>query len=394
MGWKRWVVLLGLVFYLGLVLRGPFLSGVSATILIVLGLASLWNRVSTKDVIYRRKFLYTRAFPGEEFPVSIEVENRKILPLPWLRCMDPWPQAVSPRDEQVLAPSHTKEMGYLTHVFSLLGYQRTRKIYELVYKKRGIYQVGPARLESGDIFGIFNNQCEAGSSTTLTVFPRMVPIPQLRMQPDNPFGDRRSRRRIYEDPNLPVGIRDYQPQDSFRNIHWPATARIGQIQVKVFQPSAEQILMLCLNISTYRRYWEGVYPALLEHLLGMAAGLVSWGMRSGYRVGILSNGCLAQSDQPFRIPAGRSPQQLGRLLEALAGVSSVVIAPFERFLLREVPRVPYGATLLILTAVYSEELSETLLRLKKHDRQMTVISLDEQAPQVIDGVPCVHLPFH
>jgi len=391
---KRWAVFLGMILYLGLALRASFLVGITITVLVILCLAAAWNNHSLRGVIYRRIFVYHRAFPGEEFPVGIEIENRKILPLSWLRIIDPWPREVAPQDQEFLALSNTNEMGYLTHVFSLLGYQRRRKNYALLHRKRGIYQVGPAVLETGDIFGIFNSQREVGEAEQLTVFPHLLPAPALNMQTDNPFGDKRSRRRIYEDPNLPMGIRDYHPEDSFRHIHWPATARAGQVQVKVFQPTSEQILMLCLNVSTSQRYWEGVYPALLEQLLGIAAGLVSQGIHSGYRVGMISNGCLANSDQPFRIPAGRSPQQLGRLLEALAGVSPVVVAPFERFLLREAPRVPYGATLLILTAIYSDDLAETLLRLKKHERRMTLISLAEQPPAAIPGVPNVHLPFH
>lgn len=394
MGLKRWVPFLGLFLYIGVILHSPFLTGISITVFVILGLASLWNKYSASGVIYHRRFQYTRAFPGEQFPVSIEVENRKILPLSWLRIVDPWPKAVAPLNNELLALSHTNELGYFSHVFSLLWYQRTRRRYELLFQKRGVYKAGPAILETGDLFGIFNTRLEAGPAETLTVFPTLLPAPDQELKPENPYGDKRSRRRIFEDPNLPFGIRDYHPEDSFRRIHWPATARTGQVQVKIYQPSAAQVLMLCLNISTYQRYWEGVYPALLEHLLGIAAGLVAKGIQDGYRVGIISNGCLSNSDQPFRIPAGRSPQQLSRLLEALAGVSPVVVAPFERLLLREIPRVPYGATLLILTAVYSDELAETLLRLKKHERQMTLISLAEEVPHYLNGIPSVHLPFH
>ncbi len=71
----------------------------------------------------------------------------------------------------------------------------------------------------------------------------------------------------------------------------------------------------------------------------------------------------------------------------------MVVAPFDRFLLREVPRVPYGASLVILTAVVTPELVETLMRLKRKERKMTLVSLAELAPPVISGVNCIHLPF-
>jgi len=80
----------------------------------------------------------------------------------------------------------------------------------------------------------------------------------------------------------------------------------------------------------------GVYPAMFERLLSLAGTLLSHGIERGYRVGLISNGCLSNSDQTFRVPPGRSPNQLGRLLQALAAATPVVVASFERFLLREV----------------------------------------------------------
>jgi len=381
------------ISYLGLTLRIPFLIALPATLIVILGFASWWQRRSLKGVSYSRRFHFTRAFPGERFPLRIEVENQKLLPLSWLQLEDPWPRAVGPEDESILAPSHAQDMGFLTHAFSLRWYERSHRNYMLHFRKRGIYKVGPARVESGDLFGIYERSASLGGVQQLTVFPAMLPMEELALPPENPFGDQRSRRRLFEDPNRPMGVREYHPEDGFRRVHWPATARTGELQVKVYQPTSAQVMVLCLNVSTYHRYWEGVYPALLEHMLSMAATLVNQGFEHGYRVGLISNGCLSNSDQPFRIPPGRSPQQLSHLLQALAGVTPVVVAPFERFLLREVPKVPYGATLVVLSAITSPELAETLARLKKHERQITLISLAEEPPPEVIGVHSVHLPF-
>lgn len=394
MVFKRWLQgLLGILF-LGLVLRIPFLVALALILWIILGLSEWYQKRALEHIIYRRRFKYTRAFPDEVFPVKIDVENHKIMPLSWLRIQDPWPKMVGPADADVLAPSHVTDLGYMIHVFSLRWFERVQRTYPLIFRKRGAYTVGPAELESGDLFGIFNHEANTGLTERLTVFPALTSIEKLGIPPENPYGDQHSRRRLFEDPNRPMGVREYHPEDGFRRVHWPATARTGELQVKVFQPTSAQVLVLCLNVSTYHRYWEGVYPALLERLLSVAATLLTKGIEDGYRVGMIANGCLSNSDQPFRIPPGRSAQQLAHLLQALAGVTPVVVAPFERFLLREVPRIPYGASLVALTAIVSADLAETLLRLKRHERQMTLISLAEIAPPVIPGVRTIHMPFH
>lgn len=390
---KRWLPIIGIIFYIGLVLRSSFLVAFSITLVVVFVLAYWWQKNSLIGVEYRRRFHFTRAFPGEVHPVSLEIENRKLLPLTWLRIQDSWPEAVAPTDENVLAPSHISGEGLLVNVMSLRWYERTRRNYDILFQKRGVYKIGPVRMASGDIFGMYESIDDLNLIEELTVFPTLAPLHGLYVPPENPFGDERSRRRLFEDPNRPMGVREYHPEDSFRRVHWPATARTNRLQVKVFQPTSAQVMVLCLNVSTYHRYWEGVYPALLEHLLSVSATVMSEWVYDGYRVGLISNGCLANSDQPFRIPPGRSPKQLSYLLQALAGVTPVVTAPFEQFLLREVPRVPYGATLLIVTAVTSPELSEILLRLKKHERQLILLSFAQETPPELPGVNCIHLPF-
>jgi uncharacterized protein (DUF58 family) len=390
---ERWLPILILVFILGLALGSPFLVSLTTAMFVILGLASWWKKHALDNVLYRRRFHYTRAFPGESFPVRLEIENSKLLPLSWLRVQDPWPKAIGPVNEDVLAPSHVQDMGFLTHVFSLRWYERVHRRYDLLFRKRGVYLVGPAQLESGDLFGIYEQASPVGPAERLTVFPALAPLSEAGLPAEDPFGERRSRRRLFEDPNRPMGIRAYQPEDSFRRIHWPATARTGQLQVKVFQPTSAQVVMLCLNVSTYHRYWEGVYPALLEHLVSVAAALVHQGLQNGHRVGLISNGSLANSDQPFRIQPGRSPQQLAHLLQALAGVTPLVTAPFDRFLLREVPRVPYGATLAIVTAWTNPELSETLVGIKRHERSILLISVAEEPPPELPGIRNLHIPF-
>jgi uncharacterized protein (DUF58 family) len=385
-------ILLSLIL-LGIILKEPFLITLPSALLVIAGVAYGWYKRSLWGVSYQRKFYFTRGFPGEQIGLQVDVENRKLLPISWLRVQDDWDRAVGPPDEELLAPSHIPERGFLTNIFSLRWYEKARRTYTLLLRKRGIYTIGPARLESGDLFGIFEQRVEHGPGEYLTVFPTILPYSSLGFPAEDPFGDRKSRRRLFEDPNRPMGVREYRPEDGFRRVHWPATARTGQLQVKVYQPTTGQVMMVCMNVSTFARQWEGIYPELLEHLIKVAATLVDEGIHEGYKVGLVANGCLAHADQPFRIPPGRSPQQLAVLLQALAGVTSVVTGNFERFLLREIPRVQYGATLIVLTAVTTPELATTLIQLKQHERHITLYSVAEEVPPVIPGIKIIHRPF-
>ncbi len=390
---KQVLSVLIILMMLGILLKQSFLILLASTLLVVIGAAGWWRNRSLVGVSYQRKFHFTRGFPDEKIDLQVEVENKKLLPISWLRIQDDWESAVAPEDENLLAPSHIQERGFLTNIYSLRCYEKAKRAYTLLLRKRGIFKVGPARIDSGDLFGIFEKNAEIGTSQLLTVFPALLPFSNLDFPAEDPFGDRRSHRRIFADPNQPMGVREYRPEDDFRRVHWPATARTSQLQVKVYQPTTGQVMIVCMNVSTFFHQWEGIHTELLEYLIRVAATLVNEGIRVGYKVGLVANGCLAHSDQPFRIPPGRSPQQLAVLLQALAGVTSVVTSNFERFLIREIPRVQYGATLIVLTAVTNPELASTLIQLKQHERHITLYSVSQEVPPVIPGIRIIHQPF-
>ena len=390
----RWWPLLGLVF-LAAVLLGIYPLAIFAVmLLIIVGLARWWQTHALDHITYRRVFPYRRGFPGEEISMLVEVENWKFLPVSWLRAQDLLPNAVGPRDETLLKPTYQPEVGQLISLFSLRWYERDRRQYELLLRNRGVYRLGPVRLVSGDLFGLLEDiDQESGSSDVLTVFPKPLSYQSMHLPADDPFGDRSARRRLYEDPNLTMGVRDYRPDDDFRRIHWLATAHTGSLQVKVYQPVSARVLVACLNASTLAHFWEGYKPELLEYLASYTAALVQRGLEDGYRVGLISNGCLGTADQPFRVPPGRSPDQLSHLLTALAAITPIVAGSFERFLVSEIPRLAYGATLVVITALTSPALVETLLRLKKYGHKITLIVISESLPAGLHDLRVVHVPY-
>ncbi len=359
----------------------------------IIGIARWWRKHALDGVTYGRRPFYRRAFPGERVSLRIEVENHKILPLSWLRVTDPWPKAVGPEDENETILGYPPAGDRLTHIFSLRWFQRANRKHTLVFRQRGTHRVGPTLMEAGDLFGIYETQRVSQNQDYLTVFPELITLGESPFPSDDPVGALNARRKLYVDPTQPVGVRDYRPGDDFRQIHWPATARLGQLQSKTYQPISARIAVLCLNVSTFAHHWQGTHPELLEYVISVAAGLAFHGSEAGYQIGLISNGRLANSDQPFRILPGRSPRQLSYVLEALAAVTAIIASPFDDFLIKEVPRLPYRAALMVVTALTSPALIETLLRLKKRGRQITLVALGQDRPPELPGIRVVHEPF-
>jgi len=88
------------------------------------------------------------------------------------------------------------------------------------------------------------------------------------------------------------------------------------------------------------------------------------------------------------VPPGRSPGQLTAILEALAKASGFAVKPLENLLDSEAARLPWGATLVIVTALVSEGLLSALLRLRQAGHRLTVVAIGERAamPEAMAGI--------
>jgi len=189
-------------------------------------------------------------------------------------------------------------------------------------------------------------------------------------------------------------VRDYRPEDSFRRIHWKASARMQRLQARDCEPATSVELVVCLNVATLARHWQGVIPDQLERAVSVAASIASHGIEQRWPVGLIANGALPRSDQPIKVLPGRSPAQLVRILEALAAVTPFATSTIEDMLTTESPRLPWGATLVVVTAIVTEELEATLLRLKEAGRPLVLVSLAvrPQDPERLQHIIVYHLP--
>lgn len=389
---EAWIALTAMLTVFGLAFRQKSLMLVAVLLLTIVPIAWLWNKLALHGLRYERLFSERRAFPGETLELTLRVSNWKLLPVGWLQIEDQFPVDVPLLDEELL-PSPLPSVGYLATAFSLRWYQRVSRRYRLHCPRRGFYRFGPAHLKSGDLFGLFSQEGWQEEEDWLIVYPKVVPIAELGLLSKEPFGETKARQRIFEDPMRTIGVRDHQPEDSFKHIHWKATARQQRLQTKVYEPTTSFNLIIFLNVATFPKHWQGTDPVLLERAISVAASIANYGVEQRYIVGVIANGSVPHSDQPIKVLPSRDPKQLVRILEALAAVTGFATSSIEDLLMAESPKLPWGATLVVVTAIVTEELVTTLLRLRDVGRRLVLISLDRELPsQELEGILCYHLP--
>ena len=379
------MVIVLLVFF-GFITRSPVLLLIGILLLIVFGSSWLWGRYCLSNVTYTRRFSQHRLFYGEEADIWIEVVNAKPLPLLWLKAEDEFPKEL-PGQQTKFDYSGKEQRVILANVFSLRWYERVRRHYRLRGERRGAYDFGPVLLSSGDLFGFRERRREDDRLDTVLVYPKIVALENLRLKMARPFGDFASERRISEDPLRLAAVRDYQPGDSIRYIHWKATARRGALQTKVFDPGASQTLIICLNTQTLEEAYGGVMIDLYETGVVAAASLAHAGLEAHHTVGLYVNCGVRDSHRWISIPASRRGDQQTRILEALAQLTYLTLIPFERLLRQEAPHLPYGATIVLVTAIMNEPIQTALLDLRAGGHPLTLVMIGQPMEAALPDVP-------
>ena len=392
---RRAVIAIGAVTLLSVILRQELLLLISVLLWLVAGAARLWARYCLVALTYRRHLGVTRLHWGEETDLRLEIVNAKPLPLPWLRIDDAIPASLQMTSQQ-LAEESDGAMRRLVTVLSLRWYERVIRRYRVRGTQRGVWHFGPAQLRSGDIFGFDIRRLIDETPTTLLIYPRLVPVTALGLPARYPLGDLPTPRRVVEDPLRLMGVREYVPGDNFRHIHWKATARNQSLQTKLFDPSSSQPIAFFLNISTTEQFSDGYDLALREFAITVAASLAQHFWLEKKPIGLYCNTLVPGSLQHIRLRPRYHPEQLEQLLVALAQIDDVRGRwPLDTLLQMEAAGLPYGATVVVITATLNQRLEQTLIDLRRREYAVVLLTLGETKWQrPIPNIQYHHLDAH
>lgn len=386
-----WLYGSAILLIYGMATRQPSLTVLATLLLLTAGVSSLWSRWSLRAVSYRRRLSAGRAFRDETITLGLELVNKKILPLAWLEVEDEFSDRLVAIDRRATPASAPTQL-LLPYLTSLRPYERVAWTATLRCPTRGVFTFGPTTLRSGDPFG-FNRRAERiGALDTLIVYPRLVPIDDLNIPPRGAFGDMRARNAPILDPLRTVGTRDYRPEDSFRHVHWKATARAGGLQVRVFEPTTVTQLGIFLDLDAPQQAWRALDSIDFEPLVSVAASLAAHALDARFPAGVYSNRLLVGSNRTLRVAPGSGPAQLTKVLESLAKLSPFATVDFAKHLRAETLAFPWGSTLVIITATMTPALAATLEALRGGGQRLVLVCTEGVAPPPVRGLIVHRLP--
>lgn len=385
---SRWLI--AALLFVALLLRQGFVVLLLGLLGLVLLAAALWSRYALRRVSYERTLSSTRAFVGDEVVLTQRIANAKLLGLPSLRIDDTVPDKLTYIDQKIY-PHSQHNLQVLRRSTALRPYEAVSYAVRIRCNQRGLYTLGPVHLEATDAFGLQVRELTLPHQTRLVVYPKLVGLPRLELRPRHPVGENRAFRQLLTDPARTVGVRDYRRDDPLKTIHWGATARRGELQTRIFEPTTSLHVAIVLDLDTFEYYWQGIRYDLVEQMISLAATVATEAADERLGFGLYVNGAPADSGQLVRIPPNRSPAQLPLVLEALAKLTAYSVVPLAVLLQRLGPTLDWGATIVLISPIPSESLQTVVLRLARRGRRIIwLYAGDDPAPQ-LPGVDVVRL---
>jgi uncharacterized protein (DUF58 family) len=296
-------------------------------------LSWLYMRVAVAFLAVRKDDDVLRGHKLEAIILTLTVENRGILPLPYVAVRD------------VVGRLSAKSMGQF--LITLPGGAEEKLRYDAVGQKIGEYFTGPVELTGYDPLGLFPWRREFDLKTRVVVYPNVYRIETANTR-GLPAGNLAAVSRIYEDVTQFQSIREYTAGDEMKRINWKVTARMGKLFSTEFQPTIYFPVLILLNLSG-DDYPMRYRDQLVERACEVAASLVFYYVGIRQEVGLVTTGRLGGDGAR---PAAEIKAGYGHALGLMEIISCSVMsegsADYQKVLFESGPRIPMGTRLLVV----------------------------------------------
>ena len=230
-----------------------------------------WPRVAIRGISFSRRLDPGTPTVGETFEEVIEVRRSGWVPAPWVEVRD-------------LSQIPDYQPGRVISV----GADVVRWKARGVYRRRGWMAFGPTSLRLREPFGLFEKVLTLTQRTSVLVYPRIRPVPDLMTPSTQQVGSSQTLGAWADYPPETGGVRDYTTGDSFGRIHWALSAHHGRLMSKTFEQPLTTDLWILLDLDRNVHFGEGE-NSTLEYAVSLAASMAAQVHSRGRQVGLIAN---------------------------------------------------------------------------------------------------------
>ena len=271
-------------------------------------------------------------FEGADASIEITVRNRGWLPRRYLRlCIE------------FDAGRRAHET---TEVLIVRLGPRSSSVHRGVmrFPLRGAYVATRARLESTYPLGLITSHRDVAVKARLLVLPRVFPVHRLNLGGAGSWPGISRENEQPGDIGSFVGLREYVPGDAPRTVHWPTSARTGDLHVILFERVMRPALTVLLDTRAAPQAGEGTEHTF-EYAVRIAASIVEWADRHAMPLQLL---ILKAEPIALDLQPGEGSH---RLLRALAEVEADSTESLPELLALVQSRLPAASHRVVISTV-------------------------------------------
>jgi uncharacterized protein (DUF58 family) len=227
--------------------------------------------------------LPARTFAGESFPAGVTIHNRKRL-FPAFSLQ-------------------TEPQGSSLYFTAVQPQASVTDWCEITLPRRGLYTIRRLPTASRFPFGLFTKTLEYKVSAECVCYPAITPLQQM----DIAFRD-----LLGASPRFERGlgcdlytVREYQPSDSARHVHWKASAKTASLKTREFAAEDTRRMVIAFD-----RFGAAEDAARFEECVSYAASVAFHLSRRGAEVALVSD--------DWESPSGTHEGVLDEILHYLA----------------------------------------------------------------------------
>ena len=325
----------------------PVAVGLSLAVL----LAWAWARALRRPMRIERRTGHTDHFEGADVLVEVElVPETALVP------------------SAVLLVERIGRLGERSTVLERHGHKLSAR-YVLQALPRGRYTFTEARAVLDDPFGLERVEQPLAGEGTLLVYPRLVQLDGLFTQGIEAHQGR--RLALWRPAGFDLhSVREYQDGESLRKVHWPTTARRGELMVKDIDDAARDEIAVILDAQAGVEIGEPPNSSF-ELLVRAAGSILQAHVRAGRRSVFIVNGARRAVQEVHTHGA-----EWRQALELLAAVEPDGAEPLANLLADESSPAARALELVVVTSTMTAPLADRLAQRARARRRVALVFVD------------------
>jgi uncharacterized protein (DUF58 family) len=215
----------------------------------------------------------TRVAIDDRAVVTLRIRNVETSPSPVVMAEESMDYALGDRPRFVLPslrPGDVQEVQYTVRSHT-----------------RGVHRLGPLGIKVRDPFGLTLRTAAVSGNAEIVVLPRVVPLPHGRSMGSGMGSEGSIPHMVALHGEDDQTVREYRDGDDLRRIHWPATARTGDLMVRQEDRPAKRRAVVVLDTRAAGHAGSGRNSSL-EWCVTTAASVTAHVVDAGYAVHLLT----------------------------------------------------------------------------------------------------------